>query len=81
MSKFKPGDRVIRLDEDYSYEKLEKGGVYTVSVYRQYNNSSSGWCVELEGIPFAAFDDFRFELEEVYNSPLYQLIKESDADS
>lgn len=77
--KFKPGDRVIFLKkESYDFGKgigygyLSAG---TVFGYANFNNDSL--IVQFDnGYRNLGNLDSLFELEEIYNSPLYKLMKE-----
>lgn len=72
MKRFKPGDKVVRLERDFVYDILKKGQAYTFHSY-SHSLSNGDWKIMLFETD-NTYDSNFFELEEVYNSPLYQAL-------
>lgn len=72
MSKFKVGDKIVRIapvENPYNHEGLpEVGQVYTVKEAHSNNH------VVLVGLRASWWAD-KFELEEIYNSPLSKALR------
>lgn len=74
---FNVGDRVVRLEDDQSYNALKKSTVYVVRKVGVYTDGRV--YIVVDGFPdWYSFDSWKFELEEIYNSPLYQAMKEEE---
>lgn len=69
--KFKAGDRVIYINSDWYFEK---GAILTISKYKPYLSDSGHWCYFVDEFISEPITEFRIELVEVYNSPLYQAL-------
>lgn len=70
MSKFKVGDRIVRVHNPlYGYGEMFKGRTYEVSEV-----STKSTMIKLKDVS-NEYDSRKFELESIYNSPLNQALK------